>query len=337
MKFPRLTSRHALLFIQLIFTIGLTAWLLHDFNWTSFLSLFSSLPVWFYAGSFILFVLGQVVFTTKWTLILRHMGLNVPLSRSLAHYLISLYFNNFMVTAIGGDWARVYYLGREEGYNRVLASVFADRFLGFFTMTAAATALSWMIDISTPEYQAVRLALVFFLLAFVVALLAILLFPVERLLARIVGWIPRLQRFEARILRLVENIRLACSSVRVTASVMVLVITYYVLLAVIYIGFFYYAAGAQAHLFPTLLAVITIGILSNIPLTINGIGMRERLHVLFFASLNFSKELSVSIAILIFSYMLILSMVGYVLWVRLQITQRQAALAAGTLDTGKNA
>jgi glycosyltransferase 2 family protein len=327
-KIPRLTSRHALLIVQLIFTVALTAWLLHDFNWGSFLELFRSLPVWFYAGSFILFLIGQVVFTTKWTLILRHVGLNVPLTRSLAHYLISLYFNNFMVTAIGGDWARVYYLGREEGYNKVLASVFADRFLGFFTMTAAATALSWMIEISTPEYQFVRWGLVAFLLAFVVALVTILFFPVERLLKRVAGWIPRLQRFEARILRLVDNIRLACSSVRVTGSVMLLVITYYTLLAVIYIGFFYFAAGAQAHLFPTLLAVITIGILSNIPLTINGIGMRERLHVMFFASLNFSKELSVSIAILIFSYMLILSLVGYILWVRLQITQRQAALSA---------
>ena len=69
---------------------------------------------------------------------------------------------------------------------------------------------------------------------------------------------------------------------------------------------------------PILLVLIAIGVLSNIPVSVNGIGLREQLHYLLFASLGVSKELAVGISIIVFSQFLILSVFGGLVWLRLR-------------------
>jgi len=65
--------------------------------------------------------------------------------------------------------------------------------------------------------------------------------------------------------------------------------------------------------------LLSIGVLANVPLTVNGIGLREQLHYLLFASLGLPKEISVSISLLIFANILIMSLAGYVLWIKLRL------------------
>ncbi len=68
----------------------------------------------------------------------------------------------------------------------------------------------------------------------------------------------------------------------------------------------------------TLLVLVAIAILSNIPISVNGIGLREQLHYLLFASLGVSKELAVGISVIVFSQFLILSVLGGLVWLRLR-------------------
>jgi len=51
---------------------------------------------------------------------------------------------------------------------------------------------------------------------------------------------------------------------------------------------------------------------------VNGIGLREQLHSLLFATLGVPKEVSVSLAVLLFSHFLLLSLAGYVVWFRIK-------------------
>jgi uncharacterized membrane protein YbhN (UPF0104 family) len=141
-----------------------------------------------------------------------------------------------------------------------------------------------------------------------------------------------LQFIEPRLDMLLANLRLAGQKPGVIVGVFLTVLLYFLIIAVIYIGFFEYAADQHAALFPTLAGLASIGILSNIPLTINGVGLREQLHFMFFAPFGFSKELAVGISLLIFSYFLVLSVVGYIFWFRLQIMSRRAALESPTVS-----
>lgn len=85
-----------------------------------------------------------------------------------------------------------------------------------------------------------------------------------------------------------------------------------------YQAYFRLSAGLVVPYGAILLVLIAIAVLSNIPVSVNGIGLREQLHYLLFASLGVSKELAVGISIIVFSQFLILSLLGGLVWLRLR-------------------
>src|SRR6266498_2464185 len=100
----------------------------------AFQAAFTRTPLWFYLVSFAVLVAGQALYVFKWGLVLDAMGLRVPFWRLAEQYLLGIFFNNFLPTMIGGDAARVYYLGRQEGYATVATSILVDRSLGLLSM-----------------------------------------------------------------------------------------------------------------------------------------------------------------------------------------------------------
>ena len=86
----------------------------------------------------------------------------------------------------------------------------------------------------------------------------------------------------------------------------------------IYQLYFRLAAGLEVPYLAIVLVLVAIAILSNIPISVNGIGLREQLHYLLFASLGVSKELAVGISVIVFSHFLILSVFGGLVWFRLR-------------------
>jgi uncharacterized membrane protein YbhN (UPF0104 family) len=99
-------------------------------------------------------------------------------------------------------------------------------------------------------------------------------------------------------------------------SVIAIVLTYSLLVAGAYRWFFGLSGRTELGILPVLVAVVMIAVLTNMPVTVNGIGLREQLHYLLFADLGMPKEVSVSISLLMFAHVLVLSLFGYALWTR---------------------
>lgn len=69
--------------------------------------------------------------TMKWRILLRRSGVDAPMTRLLALYLVGTFFNNFLPTMVGGDVVKAYQLGRESGDTAsVAAATFMERYLG---------------------------------------------------------------------------------------------------------------------------------------------------------------------------------------------------------------
>ncbi|HKC57438.1 MAG TPA: hypothetical protein VKC35_14990, partial [Vicinamibacterales bacterium] len=66
-----------------------------------------------------------------------------------------------------------------------------------------------------------------------------------------------------------------------------------------------------------LTAVTTASLLSNIPVSVNGLGLREQLHVILLQPLGVPREAAVAISLLIFAHLLVSSLVGLLFWMRL--------------------
>jgi uncharacterized membrane protein YbhN (UPF0104 family) len=303
--------------VQVVVTALLLALLFRKFDWALFQAAFSRTPLWFYFASFGVLIAGQVLYVFKWGLVLGAMGLHVSFRRLAEQYLLGIFFNNFLPTMIGGDAARIYYLGRQEGYATVTTSILVDRGLGFLSMAAWGSALVWWLDITTPAFIVARQVLTVLcvvLAAGLAAALTVRLAPVVALVRRM----PLLGR-SAEMLELVRKRgRPLRRRPGVIAAVLLAGLLYSVPFGWVYQTYFRLAGGLVVPYLAILLVLVAIAILSNIPISVNGIGLREQLHYLLFGSLGVSKELAVGISVIIFSQLLILSVFGGLVWLRLR-------------------
>jgi glycosyltransferase 2 family protein len=303
--------------VQVGITATLLALLFRHFDWAAFRVVFSRIPAWFYLASLGVLIAGQALYVFKWGLVLGAMGLRVPFWRLGEQYLLGIFFNNFLPTMIGGDAARVYYLGKQEGYATVATSILVDRGLGFLSMAAWGSALVWWLDITTPAFVVARQVLTALCVVLVTGLVVALTFR----LAPIVALVRRVPLM-GRVAELLELIRKRGRPLRrrpgVIAAVLIAGFVYFLPFGWAYQAYFRLSAGLVVAYEPILLVLIAIGVLSNIPVSVNGVGLREQLHYLLFASLGVSKELAVGISLIVFSQFLVLSVFGGLVWLRLR-------------------
>jgi len=321
MRLRRLT-----LCLQVLLTGALLTLLFRNFDWNLFRVAFAHTPIWFYFVSFGVLVAGQALYVFKWGLVLAAMGLRMPFWKLAEQYLLGTFFNNFLPTMIGGDAARVYYLGREEGYATVATSVFVDRGLGFLSLSASGSLLVWWLDITTPAFIVARQVLTILLVVLVAGLAAALTFR----LAPLVGLLRRMPLM-GRVAETVELVRKRGRPLRKRPDIILAVFLagalYTVPFGWVYQLYFQLSAGLDVPYLAIVLVLVAIAILSNIPISVNGIGLREQLHYLLFASLGVSKELAVGISLIVFSQFLVLSVFGSFVWLRLR--------ARGSLDASE--
>ena len=98
--------------------------------------------------------------------------------------------------------------------------------------------------------------------------------------------------------------------------IFLLVSAYYLNLAFVYNAYFSVTGQEVPAIQATLSTVIAIAILTNIPVALNGIGLREQLHSLLFVALGISKEVAVGASLLLFSGLLSVSVIGSLFWLR---------------------
>jgi len=312
-----MTRRHVWLTIQAAATVALLALLFQRFDWAAFGALLRRMSPAFYAGSLLAVVAGQLLYALRWQVVLDGMGVTVPYLDVLRQFLIGIFFSNVMPTAIGGDAAKVYYLGRRFGYVEVGASVFVDRFLGFLWLSITGATLAWLAGGDSSLFVLNRNLLTMFAIVFTAILTVAWVAPLDRLLSddrwprRVAAWMPRVREV-ADVVR-----RGACrpSTLAVSAAV---TLGYALLLTLVYLR--YFTASGVPPVSPLAVANIVIGmaIFVNVPISVNGIGLREQLHSLLFATLGVPKEVSVSLSVLLFSHFLLLSLAGYVVWFRIK-------------------
>ena len=312
-----MTRRQIWLAVQAVVTVVLLVLLFQRFDWPAFGSLLRRMSPAFYASSLIAVVAGQLLYALRWQVVLRGMGTRVRYADVLSQYLIGIFFSNIMPTAIGGDAAKVYYLGRRAGYVEVGASVFVDRVLGFLWLSIAGATLAWLVGGDTALFVLNRNLLTMFAVAFSTMLAVAWVAPLDRLLAD-ERWPRRFAPWMARVREFAGTVRAgACRPATLAVSAAVTG-SYAFLLALVYLRYFQESGVPPVGLLPVTNIVIGMAIFINVPISVNGIGLREQLHALLFATLGVPKEVSVSLALLLFSHFLLLSLVGYVVWFRVK-------------------
>ena len=303
--------------IQCIVSVGLLTFLLRTLDLTALRSLFVTLPLWFYLMSLAAVVAGQALYAWRWRQILAASGVEVTLGTAVQQYFIGIFLNNFFPSTVGGDMAKVYYLGRHHGYRPIAASIVFDRLLSIGLLAVLATTMYWIAPDPSPQFVMTR--------AIITAIAACLIGGLV-LAARGTGGLPqRLSRFGTLAVGLAERAQRfrhdmagAARRPQVVAQSAAVVATYFIVLTAIYRAFLLINTSAHPPYLTLMTAVTTASLLSNIPVSVNGLGLREQLHAILLQPLGVPREAAVAISLLIFAHLLVSSLVGLLFWLRVK-------------------
>jgi uncharacterized protein (TIRG00374 family) len=314
--------------VQTVVSLALLTLLFRRLDLSALRMLYTSMPLWFYLFSLSVVMAGQVLYAWRWRQVLEASGVSVSIGTAVQQYFIGIFLNNFFPSTVGGDMAKVYYLGRQHGYRPIAASIVLDRLLSIGLLAVLATAMYWVAPDPSPRFAATR--------AIVTAMAAVLILFLV-LAARGTGGLPaRLSRFGTmavafaeRAQRFRHDMAAAARRPRIMLQSAAVVTTYFFALTGVYRVFFTINTAAHPAFLTLLTAVTTASLLSNLPVSVNGLGLREQLHALLLQPLGVPREAAVAISLLIFAHLLVSSLLGLMFWLRLPALPDNVASETG--------
>jgi len=265
----------------------------------------ATLELWWVAGAAAAVYAAIGVSALKWGVLLRSRGHDLSIRRLTRHYLVGLFFNNFLPTSVGGDVVRAYDAGRDlNDTPEGAASVVAERLIASVGLALTAALGLPFVAVGAPVYLAVALV-------FVAGVGLAGLFLVPSLSERIVrsamggrfegvaGWVGSATRATGEMLR----------DVRTVLVVTVLSITFQVLVAAVN-WFLFRALGGDVSLVECVIYTSIVSAVTMIPVSISGHGVREAGYAYFFALAGVSSALAVTASMLFFATVAVCTLPG---------------------------
>ena len=131
-------SKHVFFYMRVAFVLcGIACgiyWLSGGQRWAKLTKLFLQMNLWFFAVALSIFMLGQVLVTLRWWLLLRTQSIFIGFWAAVRLHFLGLFYNNFMPSSVGGDLIRAWYVTRHTDRRFEAAlSVFVDRAIGLLS------------------------------------------------------------------------------------------------------------------------------------------------------------------------------------------------------------
>ncbi|MBE0476058.1 MAG: flippase-like domain-containing protein [Coriobacteriia bacterium] len=245
----------------------------------------------------------------KWGVLLRARGRPLRLLRLTRHYLVGLFFNNFLPTSVGGDVVRAWDAGRDlDDAAEAAASVVAERLIA-----SVALALTAAIGLPFVEERAGAAAAVAVVGVAGVGLSALFLAPglSERMVSSamrgrfetIAGWVDRTSRAVGETLRRPGTV----------LGVLALSVGFQGLVALVNWCLFR-ALGSPIGFGECVVYTSIVSAATMVPVSVSGHGVREAGYAYFFALAGVGPAAAVTASLLFFSVVAACTLPGAVLF-----------------------
>jgi len=269
---------------------------------------------WVFLG-ILVYAGGQWLSAWRWWLLLRPVGLSVPYLRMVAFYFIGMFFNIFLPTIVGGDAVKAILLARDTGSPaRSTMSVFMERNVGLLALLTVATAAAFVAPpVDVKGFNLLQLTLLVFA-AFIFANIVLANRPAYRLVDYLVALTP-LARIRSRAASLYEAI-LPYREARWRGLLGAATAQSFLFQAAVILVVFLNANALGFSLSVPALAVFVplISLAGMLPISVNGLGIREALYLLLFGRIGVPADAAVSMALLYFAVTLAASLPGGVVY-----------------------
>jgi len=288
------------------------------------------------APFFAILFLNSWLSAKRWGLLLRSDGVAIPTGKLFASYWIASFFNFFLPSNVGGDVYRVADVGRRSGSAAgSLASVFADRLCGFLAMSLMGFLFPLAgLRLVPPENRALLLVPLAVFLGFLC--LAALLWQqgIVRFFARLLP--GRLRAGAERLLdAFFSSMRAYARRPAALAGAFGLSVAFQ-LLVLVAVWTVCRALAVPVTLPECCVFVPFVCLLEAVPLSINGIGLRDAGYLMFFTAVGLGargtdpKAAAAALSLCYMAFTLAYACGGGLLFLRRLFTPSSSAAAEST-------
>lgn len=301
----------------------------------------SHVNILFVVISFIMYWVGIYLLVIRWQIMLKTQKINATSGFLLGSYLVGYFFNNFLPTSIGGDVYRIYDTSKLKNSSTMKAAsiVLMERTTGiissiiylFFALAIGFVKTS-RVELMVGKWEVsnhllIILIVVFFIISILVIL--IMLFPDTFRLNKLFRKLKFLHRWESKLKQVYDTFK----SFRKYKLILLLTI---VLSLVLQFAFTLNASFVGMGFGITKLSILSYifivqlcGLLSMIPISIGGIGVREGTFVVLVGALGGEKSIATIVSIAMLIMILIPGVIGGIIYaLRPYIDKKRAAKLA---------
>ncbi len=300
------------IFFKIPVSLILIGWIVYKVDISKVWHIVQHARGWWFLAALGLHIFGYWVSGERWKVLLKAQGVEVSLSLTIKSYLVGTFFNQFLPTIVGGDVVRGMDTARPCGsLTKSLTIILFERFTGIIVLLML---VSTGIILQLGRFKEVSYWPIL-VLGFLVIAAVIFLWKEGINLGFLEKKIPF--RFGKAIVRKISTVFDILVRFRSHPWPLVEVIGWGLALQLLFILHYYFLSIAFfLHLpFSFFMVVIpVIFLLSMLPVSINGIGVRENLFVYFFAKVSVSPEKSLAIAWMGFVMILCYALVGGVIY-----------------------
>jgi glycosyltransferase 2 family protein len=305
--------------IRLIARLGVSAALLYfvlrSIDLSAFRQRVMSMNLAWLALALMVYAAQQMIGVWRWDRLLRAQHVEVEKKKLAESIWVSMFFNNFLPSNIGGDVVRITDTAREAG-SKTLATtvVLVDRALGLTALLVVAAVGAFVasltgIDMPGSRWLWLACAALIASAIFVIAMphfVGHVLAPVRALNK---PWLTeRAQRLEEAVLRFGKAPAVLAGAFGAAIVVQVTVVAFYLLTA----------KGLSVPL-PLLLGAVLIPVslaVQMAPISINGFGVREAVFAFFFRRFGLPADAAVALSLVSTGMVMGLSLIGGLLFVK---------------------
>jgi len=258
------------------------------------------------------FIAASLLSIFKWQLILRALEMHAGFFYLVSLFYMGLFFSNFLPTNFGGDVFKIYRLSRNTGCPvESTSSVFLDRASSTFALLLIAVPPA-LFELRT--LGAAMTALVLSLFFFLVIVIFLIATPG---IAPRLGNLPLLRRDFFGLRRYVREFYFSLHEFRhekKALMVMLAISLIYQAIQILAIYFLALSLGIQLSPLYYFIFIPVIQAVSMIPISLNGLGVREGTWVLLFSGAGVPAAAAFSMSILSLLVMTGTSVFGGILY-----------------------
>ena len=307
------------LILRLVVSTGLMAWLITMIDWEEAFRVMREGSPSFFVAAFLAIQITVLTSIWKWKMLIESpekknnpdfKGSTIQLSKL---YYIGLFFNNFMPGSVGGDVVRIYYLGKTTSVEVATTSVLWERLTSGLALVGIVLISALFMDQSRPY-------LITLLILIGLALIVYLILKVWIKKEQSSFKLPKggkLHALNAKIKEMLLNIPEKREFMKESwlwwGKILLLSFLFQVGMAWIN-DLLFKSFGIDVPFLHLLVIITIISVITMIPVSLNGLGVREVGYVFFFQSIGVPDGVALSVSLLFFFLVTISSLIGGIFW-----------------------